>query len=115
MTDLISREAALEILEDAHHGCTVSKFLASDDCIRTRGILLKCIRDIEDAPAVDAEPVRHGRWIEREDKTICSSCDTPLPTVEFTDAEFGRVCVEIIKTTYCPNCGAHMMDEEVDG
>lgn len=57
---------------------------------------------------VEYAEVRHGRWIEREDMTICSACNTPLPTVEFTDAEFGKVCVEINKTAYCPNCGTRM-------
>ena len=104
MSDLISREATLEKIGEI--------FRATDPKGEEQFGVLKCSLMVREMPAVDAEPVRHGRWIEREEKTVCSSCETPLPTVEFTDAEYGRVCVEINKTPCCPNCGAHMDLEE---
>lgn len=107
MTDLISREELLERM----HSVVINGIALEIQY----GVQIGCDvmeKVVRSAPTVDAEPVRHGRWIEREDKTICSSCDTPLPTVEFTDAEFGRVCIEINKTPCCPNCGAKMMDLE---
>ena len=63
---------------------------------------------IENAPAVDAEPVRHGRWLERvefiawceDDADIfveCSECGDTMPG----------------EANYCPNCGCKM-DAEVD-
>ena len=103
--ELISREAALEMLNDAHYGCTVSKFLTSDDCIRTREILLKCIRDIEDAPAVDAEPVRHG---VRTVYTIWHSSAWGEIHTKFECCGFDVRGTK--KYNYCPNCGA-----KVDG
>lgn len=45
--------------------------------------------DLVDMPTIDAEPVRHGRWI---DGMKCSEC----PQVDTT------------KPNYCPNCGAKM-------
>ena len=54
----------------------------------------------------DVAPVRHGRWKhERLPSTSggsyavvrCSVCEYQYPMTE---------------TNYCPNCGAHMMDEE---
>lgn len=52
--------------------------------------------DVKAAPAVDAEPVRHGRWI-RQDNTftryMCSECESK---------NHGG------HENYCPNCGAKM-------
>ncbi|MBR3795759.1 MAG: hypothetical protein IKK34_06995 [Clostridia bacterium] len=51
---------------------------------------------MEEAPAVDAEPVRHGRWIRMDDtfaRWQCSACG----------AKNHSVC-----WTYCPSCGAKM-------
>lgn len=48
------------------------------------------------APAVDADPVRHGRW---EHGMHCPYCGQ----------------VDLAKPNYCPNCGAKMMDGDVDG
>lgn len=69
------------------------------------GMLLRWIRK---QPTIDAVPVVHGRWAEkerimydsmREDTVhwftyVCSVCD-------------GEV---MNNTNYCPNCGAHMKD-----
>lgn len=54
---------------------------------------------IDEAPTVDAEPVRHGHWIEcplrkypKEHIDVCSVCD-------------GKA---LAKYNYCPHCGAKM-------
>ena len=58
-----------------------------------------CVRlsDIENAPTVDAEPIKHGEWIESKvggyDK--CSVCGEPT----------------LAKYNFCPNCGAKMDGE----
>jgi hypothetical protein len=59
--------------------------------------------EIIDAPTIDAEPVRHGKWVFNPSdafeamfaKPKCSECG-------FESADGGN---------YCPNCGARM-DEE---
>ena len=48
---------------------------------------------IENAPAVDAEPVRHGRW---EHGMRCTQCGQ----------------IDLSKPNYCPNCGARMDGDE---
>lgn len=60
---------------------------------------------IEDAPTVDAEPVKHGHWINHfddlfpEDSSVeCSVCH-----------EYEGI---MANDNYCPNCGAKM--DEVD-
>lgn len=60
--------------------------------------------DIEEFPAADVEPVRHGRWLLKHigagHMWECSCCHK-------------RPCIYITEdTAYCPNCGAKM-DEEV--
>ena len=58
-------------------------------------------KKIDEAPAVDAEPVRHGRWIRQDDtytRYVCSECKSK------NHGGHGR---------YCPNCGAKL-DAEVE-
>lgn len=54
------------------------------------------LRMIDDAPAADVEPVRHGRWEAVEGREFlgvcCSICN------HWVDS----------KSPYCPNCGARM-------
>ena len=56
---------------------------------------------IEDMPTIEAEPVRHGRWIYDINNLYgCSRC-------------FGREVISPKKPkAYCPNCGAKMDLEE---
>ena len=64
--------------------------------------LMEFCERIDDAPTVDAEPVRHGHWINTGFLTAkCSECDA-----EVHELEYGN---------YCPNCGAKMDEEEEDG
>lgn len=81
MDELISRQAAIDAVE-YRHGIDASEAL-------------------ERLPTIDAEPVRHGRWIGGE-LGECSVC--------------GHVgCASDIWTGcddfYCPNCGAKMDGE----
>ncbi len=59
-----------------------------------------CRKCIYEAPKVEAEPARHGRWDCRheDDWCYCSVCGT---NAEGSDGE----CLE---TKYCPNYGAKM-------
>ena len=59
---------------------------------------------IERLPAIDAEPVRHGHWIDCADFEQCSECKgTQLKTI---NTIYGAATW--MKTDYCPNCGAKM-------
>ena len=86
MAEYIEREAAY----------TISKRIC--DAIRNReyhpATFGRFILDlIDDLPAADVTPVRHGRWIpvdEMEDAFDCSECDAMVSK----------------RLNYCPNCGA---------
>lgn len=52
---------------------------------------------IDDAPTIEAEPVKHGRWMY---PFYCSECGfTPYYSSDLT-------------YNYCPNCGARMEGNE---
>ena len=55
--------------------------------------------DIADAPTVDAEPVRHGRWIIDDGCSYCSVCRNNFKKAIMNHAK------------YCPMCGAKMDGE----
>jgi len=60
------------------------------------------IKNIDDIPTIEAEPVRQGRWLgvnPMVDTLICSECGENIISEEF-------------KSNYCPNCGAKMEGQE---
>ena len=60
---------------------------------------------IADAPTVEAEPVKHGRWIWNDAGYYeCSNC-------EYIDS---NNIIDILNDEYkyCPNCGARMDEVE---
>lgn len=93
--DLISRSDLLETIRSDH-----PPFYDGQDIADWQE---KCINE---APAVDAEPVRHGEWILNpsnlyNDATwVCSVCGEPWRLFYGTPEENGM--------HYCPNCGAKM-------
>ena len=59
---------------------------------------------IDDAPTIDAESVKHGRWISKGFWIECSNCKKTLvrDNIEIT------AVFENGLPTYCPHCGAKM-------
>ena len=83
MDDLISRSAAIEQIERRE------KLMTGDKRVGVEHIKIFLMN----RPAVDAEPVRHGRW---EQGMRCPYCGQ----------------IDLAKPNYCPNCGAKL-DAEV--
>lgn len=104
--DLISRAALLKyttrMTEYDESGCGVP-------------VLVVRAEDIENSPAVDAEPVRHGKWSKRRkigDVWCCSECGFgQLVSASFMYKE-GCIGHTDNRTRFCPNCGTRM-DAEV--
>lgn len=96
MSDLISREALLDYIDSTNE--------IKDWCLN-RYSADWIYSFVESAPAVDAAPVVHGRWIEKSyllgTTRYCSECgeNYGMPHGVFN---------------YCPNCGAKM-DGKEDG
>ena len=66
--------------------------------------------NLDNAPTVDAEPVKHGRWEWSEDNWWhrCTACGVTFDydkTYELFDHGFQLA-------NYCPNCGARMDGKE---
>lgn len=57
---------------------------------------------IEAAPIIEADPVRHGRWIDNGDYAICTECSGRSAT------QYDGVEPIALMTRYCPHCGAKM-------
>lgn len=76
-----------------------------DSGIKSMGYVRK--GQIDSMPTIEAEPVKHGRWIDKEDPygffdtiPVCSECGHTTKMRE--------------KYRYCPNCGAKMDLDEVE-
>ena len=77
-----------EIREERCYNCRNFKDMKCDYCGTADYIYM-----IEDMPAADVAPVRHGRW-KRYGKNLgeCSECGE----------------IVSVRNNYCPNCGAKM-------
>ena len=58
--------------------------------------------EIDQMPTVDAVPVRHGKWLSREE-----GCVYPF-WERYTCSACGKHADD---TDYCPHCGARMVEE----
>lgn len=56
------------------------------------------IAGLRSYPTINAEPVRHGKWVKKNESSRIIKC-----------TECGRE--KIFKENYCPNCGAKMDGE----
>lgn len=75
------------------------KIVSPDVAKYTNGVL----NFIANASTIEAEPVRHGRWVKRGQDIFCSECDEESG---YTWAGASRY------SDYCPNCGAKMDKED---
>lgn len=108
MNDLISRSALLEMIADnyANAACydQCTRAMLEEHCDYAKGL-------VNEAPAVDAAPVKHGRWIEHDScdyELECGCCRARFDG-EMWYAQDGYRG----NPKFCPNCGAKM-DEEAD-
>lgn len=66
---------------------------------------------IDDAPTIEAKPVKHGRWDDDHKCTVCRKealCEQkPDPYA------CGLLTLFYVDSAYCPNCGARMDLEEI--
>jgi hypothetical protein len=76
--------------------------------------------EIRKAPTIEAEPVRHGRWVFEEDevhpwltKAICSNCEKVAEKSSHLQFRIGKKTF-LHDHTYCPNCGAKMDGDSHD-
>ena len=66
---------------------------------------------VDAAPTIEAEPVKHGRWIMRGGWLRCSECDEKTLCKRIGGTGGFSYELEQVRSKRCPNCGAKM-DEE---
>lgn len=59
-------------------------------------------QNIEDAPAIDSEPVRHGHWIVHVDELF------PSESAQECSICHAEEWISLKHENYCPHCGAKM-------
>lgn len=94
--DLISRADVLDLVQSYGPATYDMPYGSGDMIIRPE--------DVMALPAVDAAPVKHGRWqgvSPMVDSMECSVCRYCIPSEE-------------LKTPFCPWCGAEMDGGEDD-
>lgn len=79
-------------LIDADNAISVLEILA-DKC-DNRVVQEQAIAVLKDVPTIEAEPIKHGHWIEGGYSIWCSEC--------------GGAWDNIWDFNYCPNCGTKM-------
>ena len=101
MTDkkYIEREM---LIEEARNNKAVCQSLA--DIVDIQDI-------INNVPAADVVPIRHGHWIEEYNcgytTPHCSECGETALTKEETSYDY-------VYSSYCPHCGAIMGGNEIE-
>jgi len=93
MDDMISRKALLELIQSPKCQVWFNRRV-------TQSAIHWATYLANDVPEVEAEPLRHGRWIYRDavgGQVYCSECCT---LEKNTDANY--------KSRRCPGCGAKM-------
>ena len=66
---------------------------------------------IDEMPAADVVPVKHGHWISLDDYFEDAQCSECGDALVIGDCSFNDFC-ECYK--YCPNCGAKMDEKECE-
>ena len=97
---LIDADAAIDV---------VHKWLENVFCISSTADEVTVFKKLRTLPTVDAEPVRHGRWVKLDAHVgladhRCTACQLAM----HVPTSWGEPLYE-----YCPMCGAKM-DEEVE-
>lgn len=107
MTDYISREDAIEVLNEVAR----KNFTFAYEYDRVLNILMDCDKTIRQLPAADVFPNVRGRWLH-ENNPAYSPFDGTAPFLDicnqcgYTRREKGRIW------QFCPVCGADMQGEE---
>lgn len=116
MSDLISREAVVKMLHEKTESYRPSMFNTEGECYIAKVIAFEALQEVSHMPAVDAEPVKHGRWIYDKNANdwgiggyVCSECrakNDNLPCAETMNP------MMFVGSSFCPNCGVKMVEEE---
>ena len=95
MAEYIEREKVYDML-NALGGCGAEPESWADGWDKAFD---EAIRELDNIPAADVRPERHGRWIENLPGYVCSACQGQYYT---------GIAMVTLGYGYCPYCGAKM-------
>ena len=67
-----------------------------------------CLTFLNNANTIEAETVRHGRWIDKGEYAVCTECGGRSGT------QYDGVEPVPLRAQFCQNCGAKMAGERKD-
>lgn len=97
MAEYICREA---ILDDLEKEIEAGNIALDEDMWINKGLRI-AIRDIKDIKTANVQPVKFARWIDLDNRILCSGC-----SAGYDDANE----VKCLTYIFCPNCGAKMTE-----
>lgn len=105
MTRLIDADKLKQYIDDCKccEKCDKIGFMCNDDCELPDFLTPQWERVLNEQPTVDAEPVRHGKWIRDEFGVKCGACGLYAYRDKFDQPW---------ESPYCPNCGTKMEAEQ---
>lgn len=109
MRHLIDRDKLLEYIDDNFYPTSVSCYMTVAEARAARERHNMFIDAINNAPVVDAEPVKRGRWKGyRIPHWTKQYDDDGEPEYKYHAEYVCNICGynSIIKHNYCPHCGA---------
>jgi hypothetical protein len=100
---MLLKENVLKALDDLYRELFMSESATQEECRNLRLGVLRALYTVKEMPTVDAEPVRHGKWIEivthngctPDYDCVCSLCESSGAPID----------------DYCRGCGAKMDGE----
>ena len=101
MSDLIDRRELINQTND-----DAENFIGHPTAVALHDAMVEYAFDfIKEAPAVEAEPIRHGKWSNTLTYGMikewnCTNCGASAPYKECSSDQY--------LSDYCPNCGAKM-------
>lgn len=97
MSNYIDRKALLREMEELYNKRAVDAYMTGDKEIRVSwndAVYLVTV-----APTVEAEPVKHGRWLPSDKGDGIYTC---------SECGFVRDAYVLEEKAFCPHCGAPM-------
>lgn len=94
--------------------CEPNTVMNTRDTMRWNMLAVEINRMIDNAPTVDAQPVKHGEWLEEENPWLRIAMGRDLYALGRKKLWECSVCDSycLNRTNYCPHCGAKMDFED---
>ncbi len=100
---LIDKDELLEKIEE------ISRYDDFDVLVVDWDDMIICI---DNAPTIEAEPIKHGKWIKDGNTSRCSECGyAPISKIFFRGEKIWEISL-IDKYHWCPYCGTKMAGGE---